>query len=154
MTDEQIEQNAEEYAKKHYDIPFEDDSSMNVIVSEESYIAGAHSRDDEIEHKNTAIKELGKVCGDLLVENLNLKTDLYKLQNPWISVKNHLPEIFVDSKGIIHDFSVKVLVTNENNPNYWHVAEYYPDKNEWCCLEHPTYIIDNVTHWMSIPNIH
>ena len=49
MTEEQIEQNAEEYSKKHYDIPFEDNSSMNVEISEESYIAGAHSRDEEIE---------------------------------------------------------------------------------------------------------
>ena len=55
---EQIEQNAEEYAKKHYDIPFEDNSSMNVIVSEESYIAGAHSRDNEIEELMKRIEEL------------------------------------------------------------------------------------------------
>ena len=65
MTEQEIEQNAKEYAEKHYDIPFEDDSSMNVIVSEESYIAGARSRDEEIERLKKALSEVEltiKIC--------------------------------------------------------------------------------------------
>ena len=63
MTNEEITQNAEEYAKKHYDIPFEDDSSMNVIVSEESYIAGAHSRDEEISSLKNELEALRNIWG-------------------------------------------------------------------------------------------
>lgn len=75
MTDEQIEQNAEEYSKKHYDIPFEDNSSMNVEISEESYIAGAHSRDEEVDrlgNENTELSEQLKMN----VENIQ------RLRNP------------------------------------------------------------------------
>lgn len=57
MTDAQIIKQAEDYAKKHYDIPFENNSSMNVIVSEESYIAGAHSRDEEIAELKETIRQ-------------------------------------------------------------------------------------------------
>lgn len=77
MTDEQIEQRAAEYAKEHYDIPFEDNRTMNVIVSEESYIAGAHSRDEEIRQLHDVINDYSDT--------------IEKLRNPWISVKERRP---------------------------------------------------------------
>lgn len=40
MTDEQISKEAHEYAIKRYDIPFEEDTAMNVIVAEESFENG------------------------------------------------------------------------------------------------------------------
>lgn len=140
-TEEQIKQNAEQYADvfgRH---------TTGYYGVKDAYIAGAHSRDDEVAGYQMQIN----MTADALQQCMD---ELKQLRNPWISVKDHLPEMFVDSEGITHDFSVKVLVANENNPNYWYVAEYYPDRNEWCCLEHPTYIIDNITHWMPIPNIH
>lgn len=145
MTDEQIKQNAEEYAEKHA-VRIDGggwEEEYDYDEQEAAFIAGAHSRDEEI----TGYQMQINMTADALQQCMD---ELKQLRNPWISVKDHLPEMFVDSEGITHDFSVKVLVTNKNNPNYWHVAEYYPDKNEWCCLEHPTYVIDNVTHWMPV----
>ena len=98
MTDEQIEQKAEEYAKKHYNIPFEDNSSVNVIVSEESYIAGAHSRDEEIKELNDIVhsrdeeinhwkesyEELAEIANDLQSDNQKLMIENVKLSNKWI----------------------------------------------------------------------
>lgn len=89
MTEEQIEQNAEEYSKKNYGIPFEDNSSMNVEISEESYIAGAHSRDEEVKRLYNSLEYFRSIINNL--------------RNPWISVENRLPEencvVFVSLDG-------------------------------------------------------
>ena len=86
MTEEQIKQNSEEYSKKHYGIPFEDNSSMNVEISEESYIAGAHSRDEEIEELKKQLVAMTRLKNsfaggvDILDnDNKKLKEELDKL---------------------------------------------------------------------------
>ena len=51
MTDEQIEQNAEKYAEQNK-VNFSEDKNFPVYDKEEqkeAYLAGAHSRDEEIE---------------------------------------------------------------------------------------------------------
>lgn len=103
MTEEQIIQNAEEYSKKHYDIPFEDNSSMNVEISEESYLAGAHSRDEEIEELNEQLKTCRKTLLKCTGRIIEVETEINKLCNQWISVENRLPEdncvVFVSLDG-------------------------------------------------------
>lgn len=131
MKSNQIEQKAAEYAKKHYDIPFEDDSSMNVIVSEESYVAGAHSRDTEVEMLQNQIAELS--------EQLKMNAEnIQKLRNPLISVEDRLPEGNPDDKGysvivigLFSDGSVSkcfysieeeiwfIGIFTTDRPNYW-----------------------------------
>ena len=49
MTDEQIKQNAEQYYQKLDSITIEDPREPNVNSIIDAYIAGAHSRDEEIE---------------------------------------------------------------------------------------------------------
>ena len=151
MTDEQIKQNAEQYAEEHM-VRTDGGGWEEEYDYEEqkaAYIAGAHSRNDEIEHKNTAIKELGKVCGDLLVENLNLKTDLYKLQNPWISVKDRLPEEEVNN--------ISIPVAAITNEGYWFKGQYDYDNKEWFFSEDPDHLDfeagEFVTYWMPIPEL-
>ena len=85
MTEQEIIQQAEEYAEKHYAIPFEDNSSMNVIVSEESYIAGAHSRDEEIAYLTYRLNDTAEKLQTVIAERDNLR-------NPWTSVKDSLPK--------------------------------------------------------------
>ena len=141
--EEQIRQNAKEYAKKHYDTPFEDDSSMNVIVSEESYIAGAHSRDEEIKElrKHDALENKMRV--DLINECEQLKQELDQLRNQWISVEDRLPD-----KAIGKSERSKYVLCRHKNGNYyvayWHVGLEY-----WYSIP---YRIDksNITHWMPI----
>lgn len=70
MTEEQIKQNALAYAIENYgeydEHDYTDHSGSNMChaVSEKAFIAGAHSRDEEMK----------------------------QLRNPWISVKDRLPE--------------------------------------------------------------
>lgn len=54
MTDEQIKQNAEEYYDKLDLITIEVENEPNSIV--EAYVAGAHSRDEEIKHLEEQLK--------------------------------------------------------------------------------------------------
>ena len=64
MTDEQIKQNAEQYATENYGEYDEHDyvdhsgSNMCHAVSEKAFIAGAHSRDEEIRKYQNKIHEL------------------------------------------------------------------------------------------------
>ena len=125
MTDEQITQNAEEYAKKHYDVPFEDDSSMNVIVSEESYIAGAHSRDEDIEilkdlFSNSqryahSLKESVKSMGEQLKNAVSMLKDIYEDDDYFCTRLLDIPEeekiceIYCDKEGVQCDCILRYL---------------------------------------------
>lgn len=109
MTDEQIRQNAEEYAKKHYDIPFEDDSSMNVIVSEESYIAGAHSRDEDIKLLKIIIDEQSYLI-DTLTES---KKKLIKERKELKKSLNNAVSLLYDILGDDDFFCTMLLDIDE-----------------------------------------
>lgn len=81
MTDEQIKQNAEAYA----DEKFPSGDELEMLRAEISYIAGAHSRDEEIKELN------GQVT--LHKERADYYHDIYmKLRTPWISVEERLPK--------------------------------------------------------------
>ena len=139
MTNEQIEQNAEEYAKKHYDIPFEDNSSMNVIISEESYIAGAHSQDEEIKELKKKVSALETI---IVTEKAVISTQeaiIKDLRNPWISVKDGFPKegkcVFVRYGDITHSL---------------YSSAYMIEKDLWSI---EGYGNGEVTHWMPIPEL-
>ena len=57
MTDEQIEKNAKQYAKKHEKIInyHHDDPETDFEDKKNAYLAGAHSRDEEIEQLKSAV---------------------------------------------------------------------------------------------------
>jgi hypothetical protein len=85
MVNEEIKQNAEEYAshklnwsrKRHNENPY--------LAWKEGFEDGAHSRDEEIEMLQNQIEELS--------EQLKMNAEnIQKLRNPWISVEERLPE--------------------------------------------------------------
>ena len=133
MTEEQIKQNAEEWVKS---LISEEDGGYNendvsLFLIKNAFIAGAHSRDEEIERiKNEAAAIMDEACA--------LKTELDKLRNPWISVEERLPKVgefvFVSlangyvCRGVLYDDVEEI----------WYVDEYG--------------IVD-VTHWMPIPEL-
>ena len=132
MTEEQIEQNAEEYSKKNYGIPFEDNSSMNVEISEESYIAGAHSRDEEVKRLYNSLEHFRSIINNL--------------RNPWISVEDEKPAeekdvIFMLPDGLVYRGFRKVIGIRDR------VFLRGVPKGTNC------YMISDVSHWMTISEL-
>ena len=128
MTEEQIRQNAEEYATDtYYDgTPFVNSEKV------ESFIAGAHSRDEEI----------GTLEGLLKIKEHEIK----RLRNPWISVEERLPE-----KEIPYETKNVVLVRSEHNGiQFAHLDEDGVWRDEYSNV---AYKRVKVTHWMPIPEL-
>ena len=93
MTDEQIKQNAEEYAStKEMHSPRSQDVELDKLMIIEDYIAGAHSRDEEIKElqKDVHDFEQALACAEDVVDIQ--RKELKQLRNPWISVEERLPE--------------------------------------------------------------
>lgn len=108
MTEEQIKHNAERYANR-YEIRGTSDGEFRYIDKKDAYIAGAHSRDEEV------LK--------LLKSQENIEE---KPSNQWISVKDRLPK---KKDGKIR--SDVVLVTLGQS---WTVAEYHFGDKRWINL--------------------
>ena len=104
MTDEQIKQNAEEYAKKHYDIPFEDNRIEKGIISEESYIAGAHSRDEEVEELKEQLKSAVSMLKDIYEDDDYFCTRLLDIPE-----EEKICEIYCDKEGVQCDCILRYL---------------------------------------------
>ena len=151
MTEEQIKQNAEEYALKRTLVSM---NSFHGMV--EDYLAGAHSRDEEIKQLRKALSSAQQAMAELAQIALN----------PWISVKERLPKCctipsteqyiknrrYWDSK-----FAPTYLVMCSNKQgDYYQFANFikFPEdkKPSWVFAE--GYIKRNcVTHWMPIPKV-
>ena len=100
MIEEQIKQNAEAYATKNYgeydEHDYTDHSGSNMChaVSEKAFIAGAHSRDEEIKELKEEIESLqeqynicfdgftkrGTKLGELMKENVKLRNLILKVK--------------------------------------------------------------------------
>ena len=86
MTDEQIKQNTEAYADKAAPIT-EQKTGIPLAIhtaAKVAYLAGAHSRDEEIKELEERIKALDMNLVEQQLEN-------QQLRNPWISVEERLP---------------------------------------------------------------
>ena len=114
MTNEEIKQNAEEYATENYgeydEHDYTDHSCSNRFhaISEKAFIAGARSRDGEIKELKLKLANKSGEVADIEVENALLKIKLNKLSNPWISVDERLPEENKDDNG----YSVKLTYSH------------------------------------------
>lgn len=128
MTDEQIKQNAEEYANTFQNMCgfYERENCIK------DFIAGAHSRDEEIGRMNTTIRLYANQISQL-------RKEIEQLCNPWISVEERLP--------VPH-----TPVYAKNDKRTWFFA-LRPDKREkpWYDIvgRHP----EEVTHWKQIPEL-
>lgn len=138
MTDEQIKQNAEIYARY---------GSRARNTAYYAYIAGAHSRDEEILKLKENVEamesyiESEKACMqdeiDKMQEQLKMNAENFqKLHHPWISVEDGLPERHTP-------------VYAKNNNKAWFFALMTDNK------QRPWYNIvgrcgEKVTHWKPI----
>ena len=132
MTEEQIKHNAEEYANR-YEIRGTSNGEFRYMDKKDAYIAGAHSRDEEIEVLKKKLEDI-TILKDFFASSLDIyDKDNRELQNElnihcnqWISVKDRLPK---KKDGKIR--SDVVLVTLEQS---WTVAEYHFGDKRWINL--------------------
>jgi len=129
MTQEQIKQNAEEYYDKLGSITIGVENEPNSIV--DAYIAGAHSLDDEIARLKAEIEDDNAVIRQL-------KAELAKAKNPWVSVEERLPKT-----------SDWVLVRRE--VAYFVFRAYYKHHTWYADSSFGEFEIEPPTHWMPIP---
>ena len=132
MTDEQIKQNAEAYAEQHavridgggYEEEYDYEEQEN------AYIAGAHSRDEEIKGLYNSLEHFRSIINNL--------------RNPWISVEERLPKEDKDDKG----YSVEVIGLFPDG----RVSKCF------CSIEEDIWFFegltcDKPTHWMPMPKL-
>lgn len=125
MTEEQIKQNALKAEKEHGNFNYQYQGE----AFNKSYLAGAHSRDEEVDKLKRLYEE---------VLHKYYETEC-KLRNPWISVEKRLPEegklVFV--RTVVGSYSVGQHI--------------YP---QWYITGIPSaHNLVSVTHWMPIPEL-
>lgn len=144
MTSEQIKQKAERYAETY-------------VSKTAAYIAGAHSRDEEIKELKAkyiqgAKDEIKMHCEE--VKRLSsviskLKSENNKLRNPWISVEDRLPE---EGQAVIVRLAFGAgnhATCNYSNGQFvWALGIETSNINIQSRLELPA-----ITHWMPIPKV-
>lgn len=171
----EIKQNALKAEKEHGNFNYQYQGE----AFNKGYIAGAHSRDEEIKELKEEIESLkeqynscfegfskrGTKLGELMKENV-------KLNNPWISVEDRLPEknctVFVTTNGLDEDvahFRVKskrfitvakekqkLLKKEESTGSYSICGDCIKEERYYSKGERED-ITDSVTHWMPIPEL-
>lgn len=152
-TDEQIKQNAKTYAelltagnKEHYRTIY--------TAAKEGYKTGAHSRDDEIKHITRIATIYKEDAQDTMAECKRLHDIIDKLSNPWISVKDRLPERMtsIDSNGVkIIDCCSKDVFGYDDSYKMGRLVCYNHESEMW--ESHDAYTIGKITHWMPVPKI-
>lgn len=141
MTDEQIKQNADEYALKRTLVSTD---SFHGMV--ENYLAGAHSRDEEIKELNNLLEARRESLFQSTKRITELEMENNQLHNPWISVEERLPEK-IKNKGV----SKYVFVTwpdGTRGEAYYNYEEYKAPRWEikGAGIMEPEY-------WMPIPKL-
>lgn len=129
MTEQEIIQNAKKYACPENSSLFNIEKELVMT----HFIAGAHSRNKEIEELKKKIEDITILknffASSLDIydkDNRQLQDELKIYRNQWISVKERLPE---QRDGKIH--SDVVLVTLGQS---WTVAEYHFGDKRWINL--------------------
>lgn len=145
MTEEQIKQNAERYAIGRAKLlcPMDAKSIHTLHGTKEDYkevfLAGAHSRDEEFALLKAEIEDDNAVMKQL-------KAELAKAKNPWVSVNERLPK-----KMPKLDYSEVVLVRNKNGEvgkaRYCHQGYMAPRWEHWLYGSG----IPSPDYWMPIP---
>ena len=139
MTEEEIKLKAEQYATDNYgeydEHDYTDHSGSNMChaVSEKAFIAGAHSRDEEIEERKSRYRRLEKSLRGII--NGQIK-EIDKLRNPWISVEEKPKKTDV--------YYVRTLQVCAD------MAYFDSSIEKW---EKGRFTDGTVTYWMTIPKV-
>lgn len=142
MTDEEIKQNAEEYANSMYGKKYQNELWKECYMI---HIAGAHSRDEEIKHLE---EHLERTSCDIITYKAQVEQLIEQLRNPWISVDERLPEEDV--------YNISIPVVAITNNGYWFKGHYNYNNEDWLFSEGTDFdFLDDefVTHWMHIPEL-
>lgn len=151
MTGEQIKQNAIKAATKFKDWHHPQMSFYN------GYIAGAHSRDEEIKELKHIINEQdGVICSldcedrmSIIKQRDKFIEENKQLRNPWVSVEDRLPEKGADN--------ISIPVAAITNKGYWFKGQYDYDNKDWFFSEDPDHLDfetdEFVTNWMLMPEL-
>lgn len=154
MTEEQIKQNAEEYASKLVERDYHEDMWLDLY---DAHIAGAHSRDEEIELLRHTLSQATNMLRNgndkLLADYMVQKIELDQLRNPWISVEDRLPEefqmVFVHMQGGSFDCAIYTNGAFERS-----LQLKFGMKDEgYTIISWEQKFKSNITHWMPIPQI-
>lgn len=132
MTEEQIKQRAEEYALKRTLVSTD---SFHGMV--ENYLAGAHSRDEEIKRLYNSLEHFRSIINNL--------------RNPWINASKQLPPEGKEGSNL----SIDCLVMAGNGNSFFYVLAWY-DYSGKCWYEKydfdQTHLDGNkVFYWMELP---
>ena len=144
MTEEQIKQNAEVYAEERC-IRYNEQYG----ACYDAYIAGAHSRDEEIYDLKRDIEDLQKMVKMRSDAFECARKEIGRLSSPWISVKERLPEEGSDN--------ISIPVAAITNKGYWFKGQFDFNNKDWFFSEDPDHLDfeedEFVTHWMPIPKV-
>lgn len=144
MTDEQIKKDAERFASVYYHSYDSENNPQYLTVSEDSFIAGAHSRDGEIEILKHQLNNT----------SINLKiarAELDKLRNPWKNATKQLPPENKEGSNL----SIDCVVLAGNGSSFFEVIAWYDYDGE-CWYEKydfdQTHLDGNkVYYWTELP---
>lgn len=155
MTEEQIKQNA----KKHASSPssYKGTTYSDVYAA---FIAGAHSRDEEIEEMKKQLAAMTRFKNsfaggvDILDnDNKELQDELNQLRNPWISVEDRLPE---DGQQILEAYTLECTASGNKSINEEVLFSCYRGKFV-CDGKEMNYGIgkskSTTHHWMPAPEL-
>lgn len=145
MTYEQIKQNAEEYADNMKEIRGE----LEWCATRDDYIAGAHSRDEEI-------GKLKKLYEEALHKYYEAEC---KLRNPWHKTNDDIPKEGVHYQMKDGEFlygKPMLLHICEDDDDSGDDYKGYFDGKFWRYWDKPMscdVVMGKVTHWMPIPEL-
>lgn len=140
MTEEQIKQNALKAEKEHGNFNYQYQGE----AFNKGYLAGAHSRDEEVEQLRKALSSTQQAMAELA----------HMACNPWISVEDKLPERMTsrDSNGArIINCCSKDVFGYDALYKIGRLVCYNHETEMW--ESHDAYTIGEITHWMPIPEL-
>ena len=148
MTEEQIRQNA----KKHASSPssYKGTTYSDVYAA---FIAGAHSRDEEIKELKWKLAEKSGEVANAIADKVLLKQELNKLRNHWISVEDRLPE---DGQQILEAYTLECTASGNKSIDEEVLFSCYRGKFV-CDGKETNYGIgkskSTTHHWMPVPEL-
>jgi hypothetical protein len=119
MTKEQIKQKAKEYLEQN----FPTNHLWERKNEYDAFIAGAHNRDEEINHWKESYEELAEIANDLQSDNQKLMIENARLSNKWIKCSEQPPKK-VDGR-------IRLNVVLVTLGQCWTAAEYHFGDKKW-----------------------